>query len=46
MISFIISYYPDFNPNNKDLNENNLINRVIQSNYEMITFKPFNSQWI
>ena len=33
--------YPDFNPNNKDLNENNLINRVIQSNYEMgSTFKP------
>ena len=33
--------YPDFNPNNKDFNENNLINRVIQSNYEMgSTFKP------
>ncbi len=33
--------YPDFNPNSKDLNENNLINRVIQSNYEMgSTFKP------
>ena len=33
--------YPDFNPNNKDFNENNLINRVIQSNFEMgSTFKP------
>ena len=33
--------YPDFNPNNRNLNENNLINRVIQSNYEMgSTFKP------
>jgi cell division protein FtsI (penicillin-binding protein 3) len=33
--------YPDFNPNNKNLNNNNLINRVIQSNYEMgSTFKP------
>ena len=33
--------YPDFNPNNKKINENNLINRVIQSNYEMgSTFKP------
>ncbi len=33
--------YPDFNPNKKDFNENNLINRVIQSNYEMgSTFKP------
>ena len=33
--------YPDFDPNNKNLNNNNLINRVIQSNYEMgSTFKP------
>ncbi len=34
--------FPDFNPNNNnDFNENNLINRVIQSNYEMgSTFKP------
>jgi len=33
--------YPDFNPNNKDFNENSLINRVVQSNYEMgSTFKP------
>jgi len=33
--------YPDFNPNNKNFNNNNLINRVIQSNYEMgSTFKP------
>ena len=33
--------YPDFDPNNKNLNTNNLINRVIQSNYEMgSTFKP------
>ncbi len=33
--------FPDFNPNKKDFNENNLINRVIQSNYEMgSTFKP------
>lgn len=34
--------YPDFNPNNNEgFNENNLINRVIQSNYEMgSTFKP------
>ena len=33
--------YPDFDPNNKNLNKNNLINRVIQSNYEMgSTFKP------
>ena len=33
--------YPDFNPNNKNFNDNNLINRVIQSNYEMgSTFKP------
>ncbi len=34
--------YPDFDPNNNySFNENNLINRVIQSNYEMgSTFKP------
>tara|TARA_Y100001970_G_scaffold294234_1_gene448894 strand:+ start:497 stop:2164 length:1668 start_codon:yes stop_codon:yes gene_type:complete len=34
--------YPDFNPNNKnEYIENNLINRVVQSNYEMgSTFKP------
>jgi len=34
--------FPDFNPNDrKTFNENNLINRVIQSNYEMgSTFKP------
>jgi len=34
--------FPDFNPNNnEDFNEVNLINRVIQSNYEMgSTFKP------
>ncbi|MFL2543935.1 MAG: peptidoglycan D,D-transpeptidase FtsI family protein [Alphaproteobacteria bacterium] len=34
--------YPDFNPNNnQSFNEINLINRVIQSNYEMgSTFKP------
>ena len=34
--------YPDFNPNNnQDFNEDNLINRVVQSNYEMgSTFKP------
>jgi len=33
--------FPDFNPNNKDFKEYNLINRVIQSNYEMgSTFKP------
>ena len=34
--------YPDFNPNNnKDFNKQKLINRVIQSNYEMgSTFKP------
>ena len=33
--------YPDFDPNNKNFNDNNLINRVIQSNYEMgSTFKP------
>ena len=33
--------YPDFNPNSKDFNKKNLINRVIQSNYEMgSTFKP------
>ena len=34
--------YPDFNPNNRSTyKENNLINRVIQSNYEMgSTFKP------
>ena len=33
--------YPDFNPNNKNFNNKNLINRVIQSNYEMgSTFKP------
>jgi len=33
--------YPDFNPNNKNFNNNSLINRVIQSNYEMgSTFKP------
>ena len=34
--------YPDFNPNNNnDFNQHNLINRVIQSNYEMgSTFKP------
>jgi cell division protein FtsI (penicillin-binding protein 3) len=33
--------YPDFDPNNKNLNNNNLLNRVIQSNYEMgSTFKP------
>ena len=33
--------YPDFNPNKKDFNNDNLINRVIQSNYEMgSTFKP------
>tara|TARA_B100001250_G_scaffold411617_1_gene440710 strand:- start:78 stop:1733 length:1656 start_codon:yes stop_codon:yes gene_type:complete len=33
--------FPDFNPNNKDFKEFNLINRVIQSNYEMgSTFKP------
>jgi len=34
--------YPDFNPNDKaNFNEVNLINRVIQSNYEMgSTFKP------
>jgi len=33
--------YPDFNPNSKNLDNNNLINRVIQSNYEMgSTFKP------
>ncbi len=33
---------PDFNPNsNSTFNQNNLINRVIQSNYEMgSTFKP------
>ena len=27
--------YPDFNPNKKNFKNNNLINRVIQSNYEM-----------
>ena len=34
--------YPDFNPNdNSSFNEDNLINRVIQANYEMgSTFKP------
>ena len=34
--------YPDFNPNyNNDFNQQNLMNRVIQSNYEMgSTFKP------
>jgi len=33
--------YPDFNPNNKNFNDDNLINRVIQSNFEMgSTFKP------
>ena len=33
--------FPDFNPNYKDFKEFNLINRVIQSNYEMgSTFKP------
>jgi cell division protein FtsI (penicillin-binding protein 3) len=34
--------YPDFNPNdNHSFNEFNLINRVVQSNYEMgSTFKP------
>ena len=33
--------YPDFNPNKKNFKDNNLINRVIQSNYEMgSTFKP------
>jgi len=34
--------YPDFNPNNNNsFNSENLINRVIQSNYEMgSTFKP------
>jgi len=34
--------FPDFNPNDrKTFNENNLINRVIQSNFEMgSTFKP------
>lgn len=34
--------YPDFNPNNnQDFNADNLINRVIQSNFEMgSTFKP------
>ena len=34
--------YPDFNPNdNNDFNQKNLMNRVIQSNYEMgSTFKP------
>ena len=34
--------YPDFNPNdNSSFNEDNLMNRVIQANYEMgSTFKP------
>ncbi len=33
--------FPDFNPNNKNFKEYNLINRVVQSNYEMgSTFKP------
>ena len=33
--------YPDFNPNKKIFNDANLINRVVQSNYEMgSTFKP------
>ncbi len=34
--------YPDFNPNDNDsLNKDNLMNRVIQANYEMgSTFKP------
>ena len=34
--------YPDFNPNNNnDFNQENLMNRVTQSNYEMgSTFKP------
>ena len=34
--------YPDFNPNdNRDFNQVNLVNRVVQSNYEMgSTFKP------
>ena len=41
--------YPDFNPNNnQSFNEINLINRVIQSNYEMgSTFKPLTvAKWI
>ncbi len=33
--------YPDFNPNIKNFSKKNLINRVLQSNYEMgSTFKP------
>ena len=43
----MVKYYlplslPDYNPENKSsFNENNLINRVFQSNFEMgSTFKP------
>jgi cell division protein FtsI (penicillin-binding protein 3) len=38
-----LNNYPDFNPNEiKDVNQNNLLNRALQSNYEMAsTFKPF-----